>query len=525
MARLGIDFGTTNTVVVCADRGRFPVVPHRTDTAIGHVIRDVFPSLLAYDHQSGALVYGADAERCLIRPGAEERYSPIRSIKRLLRDYVGGGRIGHDVRPDGFDTAMVLRGLGEALRHSVQSAGLFAATEPLEAVVTWPASANGAQRYVTRTCFKEAGFDIIGTLNEPSAAAIEFADRVARGKRAAARQVTATVVIFDLGGGTFDASLVGIAGTDFTVVDTIGIDDLGGDDFDAVLARQFARALKTDVEGLPRLQRELLLRHACHQKESIASGSVRTLALVPADIGLEGAPCTVSVATYFKDLTPVITPAVDAVWSLVHGDAARAAGVRVSRLDAIYLVGGSSKLPVVSSLLAKRFPGLRLLVTDKPFTATAMGAAIHAAERVTMRDILSRHFGVIRLADHGRHEYFAPIFPAGMRLPARGAPPAQLHVEYTPRHNIGHLRYFECAGVDRAGQPAAGTRAWSDVLFPYDPQIPVDRRVTAADISDRSDLDGHAVCETYTCDSDGVISVRVRRSSDGQSRVFEIFRP
>jgi hypothetical protein len=97
-------------------------------------------------------------------------------------------------------------------------------------------------------------------------------------------------------------------------------------------------------------------------------------------------------------------------------------------------------------------------------------------------------------------------------------------VEYTPRHNIGHLRYLECTAVDEMGRPALGVRPWSDLLFPYDPAIPVDERVTPGDVQDRDDLTGTAVCETYTCDGDGVISVRFNRH-DGQSRSFEIFRP
>jgi hypothetical protein len=83
---------------------------------------------------------------------------------------------------------------------------------------------------------------------------------------------------------------------------------------------------------------------------------------------------------------------------------------------------------------------------------------------------------------------------------------------------------LECAAADAAGQPAAGARAWSDVLFPYDPAIPIERRLTAAEISDREDLAGHHVCETYSCDSDGVITVRLTRAIDGQSRCYEIFR-
>src|ERR1043166_9113323 len=136
MARLGIDFGTTNTVVVCSDRGRYPVVPHVAETAIGRVVREGFPSLLAYDHESDRFLYGADAERAVARHWAGERFSVIRSIKRSLRDYVGGGRIALDVRPGGFDAADALRGFAAALRESVLRSGLFADHEPLQAVLT-----------------------------------------------------------------------------------------------------------------------------------------------------------------------------------------------------------------------------------------------------------------------------------------------------------------------------------------------------------------------------------------------------
>ena len=524
MARLGIDFGTTNTVVVCSDRGRYPVVPHVAETAIGRVIREVFPSVVAYEHATGRLLYGTEAERCTVRPGAEAQYTVIRSIKRLLRNYVGGGRIGLDVCPGGLDVAGVLRGFAAALRESVLRAGLFPAREPLQAVITWPANGNGAQRHVTRASFKDAGFEVIGTLNEPTAAAIEFADRIVRGNRTAARKLSSSVAVFDFGGGTFDASLVKIDGPEFTVIDAAGIEELGGDDLDNVLARLFAQQMEVDFDTLPPLQRNLLLRHACRQKESLSSGSVRTLTLSPSDVGRQGAPCAVGAAAYFEQLTGLIAPAVDTLWSLVTGAAAHAAGIDPETLDAVYLVGGSSQLPLVGQMIGARFSGARLVMTDKPFTATAMGAAIQSTETVTLHDILSRHFGVLRLADHGTREYFAPIFNAGTQLPARDSAPVEVCVHYSPRHNIGHLRYLECAGVDSTGQPAIGVRAWSDVLFPYDPTIPIGRQLSPADIACRDDLADHDVCETYSCDSDGVITVHLTRQGDGQTRAYEIFR-
>src|SRR4029077_19312885 len=87
----------------------------------------------------------------------------------------------------------------------------------------------------------------------------------------------------------------------------------GGDDLDLVLARLFARRIALDVDALSPLRRDLLLQQAPRQRETISAGGVRSLTLVPADLGIAAKPCTVSVAAYWKALTDVIAPAIDAV--------------------------------------------------------------------------------------------------------------------------------------------------------------------------------------------------------------------
>ena len=147
MARLGIDFGTTNTVVVFSDRGHYPVVPHVVETAVGPGSRDVFPSLAVYDRVREGYEFGLEAERCLMRPGADTRYGMIRALKRRIGDYAENTRIGEDAVPGGFDPADVLRQYLEAVRISVRRSGLVSEGEPLEAVITWPAHANGAHHF------------------------------------------------------------------------------------------------------------------------------------------------------------------------------------------------------------------------------------------------------------------------------------------------------------------------------------------------------------------------------------------
>lgn len=524
MARLGIDYGTTNTVVVCADRGRYPLVPQVVDTAIGRVVRETFPSLITFDKLTREYRFGAEAERALVEPGAGDRYVPFRSFKRMLRDYVDGGRFGTEWVEGGLDVREALTQFAMAVKTSVRRSALFPPDEPLDIVLTWPANANGAQRHVTRTCFKDADFQIHATLNEPSAAAIELADRLVHGDRTQARKVRAAAAVFDLGGGTFDASVVKIEGQDYTVLASSGIERLGGDDFDEALARLFAERLNIVYDGLSHFQQTLLLMHACREKERLSLGTVRQLTLDPEELGLTGPLCRIPAAVYEKKLTELMTPAIEKLAEVMAFSGYDPVKPDSRVLDAIYLVGGSSRLPLAAKMVTRRFPGVRVLTTDKPFSATAMGAAIHGAEAVHVNEVFSRHFGLIRLAHHGSQEIFSPVFAAGIRLPERNGPPVTCTASYVPRHNIGHLRFLECTTVDGNGYPSSGLRTWSEILFPYDPAIPLNARISPPDIQPRDDLHD-TVTETYTCDADGIITVTITRGSDGQSRTFEIFRP
>src|SRR5262249_24985498 len=163
------------------------------------------------------------------------------------------------------------------------------------------------------------------------------------------------------------------------------------DDLDDLLAGLFAARMKMDLSEFSLVQREWLRRHACQQKESIAGGSVRSLTLAPADLGLARAPCRVQGGDFLAPGPGVDGPAgggmgrgVEGVPAFLGGPGARGAGIDPESLEAVYLVGGSSKLPPVAEMIAARLPRARLVMTDKPFTATAMGAAIHSAGEVAL---------------------------------------------------------------------------------------------------------------------------------------------
>lgn len=533
MARLGIDFGTTNTVVVLSDRGHYPVVPHKVSTAAGDVIEEVFPSLIWFDAAAGEWRFGLEADRRARREPEKPTAFRVSSLKRRLARFADGQTLdlgGVRVRVE----ELLTRFLG-ALRESVlrsghvPGAGGNGDSERLECVISWPANSNGAQRHVTRRAFRNAGFEVVGSVSEPAASAVEYADRVVRGNRAQARKLRSAVAIFDLGGGTFDTSLVKIEGGRFHVVASSGIEQLGGDDFDAALLQLFLQALRLREEELGAFTRLGLLRHARMEKEGISRDPDRGfLELVPADYGLKtprpARPVRIAVDAYYEAIRPMVLRAAGVMESVLASEAARKEDLDPERIGAIYLAGGSSRLPLVPYVLRKRFPTTRIVLSDKPFTSVAMGAAIVADERAKVSDIFARHFGVIRLKDSGRREYFAPIFQPGTRLPGRAEPPIEVEVDYEPQHNIGWLQYLECSEVGANGLPQGDVRRWTEVLFPYDPAIPPEEPLGPADVVPAEHLGTTRVVERYSCDSDGVITVSMERRADGRARTFEISR-
>src|SRR5258706_3378338 len=250
--KLGIDFGTTRIIVAVVDRGNFPLVPFETPEGT----YDWFPSLAAVCRDSNGLQrrFGWDAWEVQTDPG----WTVLRSLKRHLEDAGPQSRLS----VDGVEIPLteLLGGLTAALHQEL--AARFGATAPLEAMLGVPANANSNQRFLTVDAFRRAGFSVLGLLNEPSAASIEFGHR---------QRATGRILVYDLGGGTCDVSLVEIAEGTHTVLASEGISNLGGDDFDIVLAE-----LAAGEETLPSLDAGELFRledESPRQKEALHPNS------------------------------------------------------------------------------------------------------------------------------------------------------------------------------------------------------------------------------------------------------------
>ncbi|WP_454229851.1 Hsp70 family protein [Propioniciclava flava] len=293
--RLGIDFGTTRTIVAVADRGNYPVVGF--DDPDGDSV-DYFPSVAARvgDH----IVYGFAALEAA-RDGAPL----VRSFKRALAAGslhpdasvdLGGRNVRLSVLVAGFLTA-----LRDALVTSSTMSDVLSDEEPLEAMVAVPAHAHTAQRLLTLDAFAAAGFSVAGLVNEPSAAAFEYTHRQARTLNARRSRV----VVYDLGGGTFDASLVQVTDLVHEVEASVGINRLGGDDFDAALAR-----CAMSVAGDPVLtpdQEAALLEDARAGKEMLSPQSRR----IP--LRVAGKDVSVGVDAFYEAAAPLVRETVPRV--------------------------------------------------------------------------------------------------------------------------------------------------------------------------------------------------------------------
>ncbi|HLL25826.1 MAG TPA: Hsp70 family protein, partial [Kofleriaceae bacterium] len=425
--RLGIDFGTTRTVVSAVVDGRYPLAAF--DDAGQY--REHVPGIAAI--VDGRLVVGWDAARALANGTAQHA---VRSIKRAI----GASAPDDEVLPgvSGLDLATAfLRGL----RSSLEQTSNLQLRGPLEVMVAVPANAASRQRWLTLEAFRRAGFDPIGLVNEPTAAAIEHA-HLHLDLEAKRKSPKRYVVVYDLGGGTFDTSAVSLEGRRFDLIASEGLARLGGDDFDELILEAAGVTATADT-----------LERAREAKETLRP-TTKKLHLELADREL-----AIDVGELYARAQPLIeqTPAqTEALFERLRDRGIDPDDPR--ELGGVYVVGGGSAFPAVARALRAKF-GKKLQLAPQPFAATAVGLAIAADPdaRVLVREALTRHFGVWREADHGEDKVFDPL------LGKNTAGPVTITRRYRPHHTIGHLRFLECGALDRSGQPVQDLVPVSDV--------------------------------------------------------------
>jgi molecular chaperone DnaK (HSP70) len=503
--RLGIDFGTTRIVAAAADRGNYPLIGFESPDGQA---REWFPPLVAVranEYRFGWRAWEVQGDR---------EWTVLRSLKRLLK------RAGLTTCLDlGGRTAPVMElatGLLAAYHHQLRQASTLPLDpgEPIEAMIGVPANANGNQRFLTAEAFRAAGFHVRGMLNEPSAASVEFGHRERERRKGQPRR---SLLVYDLGGGTFDASLVEMEDDTHTVVASAGLADVGGDDFDEILA---TLALETagggaGREALTDSEAFRLLEECRERKEALNPNTRRIVVdLEPVRAGL--GEVSISVAPFYERCRPLVERTAQVVEELLAANAGRP-------IEALYVTGGGSELPAVARVLKETF-GRAVRRSAYMRSATAIGLAIAADATSTyvLRDRFARHFGVWREADHGRAAAFDAIFPGGLELPRGGAPPLRVVRRYRAVHNIGHFRYAEAARMGEDGQPSGDLTLWDDIQFPFDPALRGVGDLALAEVSRAGEGMGCEVEEEYSCDSSGIVKVTIRNRSAAYDRQYTL---
>ncbi len=506
--RVGIDLGTTHTVVAMAHRGNYPVVSFQTDSGEAH---QWYPAIIGA--RGGDLAYGLDA----YEKQHVEGWTFLRSFKRLLSQH--GPETLVTVGELQIPLLDLLTGYLTRLHRDLRERSNLeiGPRDSFDSFIAVPANANSNQRFLTAESFRRAGFNVIGMINEPSAAGIEYAERFAN-RGLTGRRVF--LVVYDLGGGTFDSSVIGMKDQQHEVITDEGISELGGDDFDQLL---FDLALSrlgesTEISGQARFE---LLEECRRQKESL-SPNRRRIAIDVSRAIEDAGEVVVPVDEFYEHCTPLVERTIEALERAMER-ALEKAGIGWLDVAAVYLTGGSSDLPIVGRVLRERY-GRRVRRSPFPYSATAIGLAIatDAGRTQALREHFTRYFGVWRESESGQRVVFDTIFAKDTPLLKPSDPPLTRIRTYSPAHNIGHYSFLECSRLSPQGEPDGDITPWGDILFELDPSLLGISGLSESAVQRTENLSDQLIEERYTCDARGVITVTIANLTAGYDRTYTI---
>jgi len=376
---IGIDLGTTNSCVSVLENGVAKIIENAEGGR-------TTPSIIAYTND-GEILVGQSAKR----QGVTNPQNTLYAVKRLIGRRFDEEVVQKDiqmvpykiVKADNGDAWIEVKDekmappqiSAEVLKKMKKTAEDYLGETVTEAVVTVPAYFNDSQRQATKDAGRIAGLDVKRIINEPTAAALAYGMDKAKGDR--------TIIVYDLGGGTFDISVIEIAEIDgehqFEVLATNGDTFLGGEDFDIrmidYLVDEFKKESGMDLKGDPLAMQRL--------KEAAEKAKIELSTAQQTDVNL---PYITADASGPKHLTVKITRAK--LESLVEDlvkrtlepcrTALKDAGLDAKAIDDVILVGGQTRMPLVQKTVADFF-GTEARKDVNPDEAVAMGAAIQGA--------------------------------------------------------------------------------------------------------------------------------------------------
>jgi molecular chaperone DnaK len=396
---VGIDLGTTNSEIALY-RNSWP------DVLADQRGRVILPSVVGVD-EAGELLVGEEARnQYILYPDRT-----VRSIKRLMGSDRKVQLAEKEYSPQEI-SAIILKRLKEIAEQRLG--------RPVrKAVITVPAFFSDAQRQATRAAGEIAGLEVVRIINEPTAAALVYEAAQQQGKR---------LLVYDLGGGTFDVSVVRIEEGVVEVIASHGNNHLGGDDFDSKIVERIVEHLKAeqgvDVTGNPQAMARIQRAAESAKKTLSDHPFVRIDEEYLAE--RDGRPVHLALELSRADYEESIAPFIEETLSAIHA-ALESAALTSSQIDEILLVGGATRTPVIHTRLFEVF-GRPARGEVDPDLCVAMGAAIQGAsmagEKVSavLVDVTPYSFGTSAIGELDGDFYpyrYVPIIPQNTPIPVR----------------------------------------------------------------------------------------------------------
>lgn len=471
---IGIDLGTTNSEVAIVIGGKPQIVREHGDP--------ILPSCVGLD-EAGKVIVGREARNQAA--AAPERTAM--SVKRLMgtdkKLHLGD----QEYSPQEI-SAFILTSLRE---RSVRALG----HETRKAVITVPAYFTDAQRQATREAGEIAGLDVVRIINEPTAAALTY-ESGGQGQR--------KILVYDLGGGTFDVSIVAVESGVVEVLSSTGDSHLGGDDFDNTLVEHFNSRIETEL-GLPAIREDISLqarlRRAAEQGKIDLSDQPRVQVEEDHIASVDGEAAHFTCELRREKFEAGIAEMLDRTMRAVT-NALDYASLAPVDIDRVLLVGGSTRIPLIAKLLAERL-GKEPHAEIDPDLCVALGAGVQAGVEMGLDmeamlvDITPYTFGTSVVGELYGYPYdhqFVPLIRRNSKLP-------------TTRTDLFYTLFEDQECVE------------FDVYQGEDPDAQKNVKIGMFKFDGLNELEGRSddgILVTYSLDLNGILNVHAMERATGK---------